>query len=65
MSREPLAIGCAAGFGGDRTDAAGPVVDTLIARGGPAVLIFEVLAERTLALAQLERGRTRAAAMHP
>ena len=55
MSREPLAIGCAAGFGGDRTDAAGPVVDTLIARGGPAVLIFEVLAERTLALAQLER----------
>ena len=25
----PLAIGCAAGFGGDRTDAAGPVVDTL------------------------------------
>ena len=55
MTREPLAIGCAAGFGGDRTDAAGPVVDTLIARGGPAVLIFEVLAERTLALAQLER----------
>ena len=55
MSRGPLAIGCAAGFGGDRTDAAGPVVDTLIARGGPGVLIFEVLAERTLALAQLER----------
>jgi hypothetical protein len=55
MSREPLAIGCAAGFGGDRTDAAGPVVETLIARGGPRVLIFEVLAERTLALAQLER----------
>src|SRR5262245_39106000 len=51
----PLAIGCAAGFGGDRTDAAGPVVDTLMARGGPGVLIFEVLAERTLALAQLER----------
>ena len=50
-----LAIGCAAGFGGDRTDAAGPVVDTLIARGGPGVLVFEVLAERTLALAQLER----------
>jgi hypothetical protein len=55
MAAEPLAIGCAAGFGGDRTDAAGPVVDTLVARGGPGVLIFEVLAERTLALAQLER----------
>jgi hypothetical protein len=55
MTREPLAIGCAAGFGGDRTDAAGPVVDTLIARGRPGVLIFEVLAERTLALAQLDR----------
>ena len=50
-----LAIGCAAGFGGDRTDAAGPVVDTLVSRGGPGVLIFEVLAERTLALAQLDR----------
>jgi hypothetical protein len=55
MTRDALAIGCAAGFGGDRTDAAGPVVDTLVARGGPGVLIFEVLAERTLALAQLDR----------
>ena len=55
MTAGPLAIGCAAGFGGDRTDAAGPVVDTLVARGGPGVLIFEVLAERTLALAQLDR----------
>ncbi|HEY8607666.1 MAG TPA: acyclic terpene utilization AtuA family protein [Noviherbaspirillum sp.] len=48
-------IGCAAGFSGDRTDAAQPVVDTMIARGGPAALIFETLAERTLALAQLAR----------
>ena len=60
-SRFPLLIGCAAGFSGDRTDAAGPVVDTLIARlaAGPAgqraFLIFETLAERTLALAQLRR----------
>jgi len=57
----PLLIGCAAGFSGDRTDAAGPVVDTLIARlgkrpaAGSAFLIFETLAERTLALAQLRR----------
>lgn len=50
-----IAIGCAAGFGGDRSDAAGPVVDTLIARGLPSVLIYEMLAERTLALAQLAR----------
>ncbi|MFO6420081.1 acyclic terpene utilization AtuA family protein [Hylemonella sp. W303a] len=54
--REPLLrIGCAAGFSGDRVDAAGPVVEALIAAGGPAVLIFETLAERTLALAQLSR----------
>lgn len=54
--KEPLLrIGCAAGFSGDRVDAAGPVVEALIAAGGPAVLIFETLAERTLALAQLAR----------
>ena len=39
-------------------DAAAPVVATLIARGGPGVLIFETLAERTLALAQLERRKS-------
>jgi hypothetical protein len=50
-----LRIGCAAGFSGDRTDAAAPVVQALIASGQPAVLIFETLAERTLALAQLAR----------
>jgi hypothetical protein len=41
MTRDALAIGCAAGFGGDRTDAAG--------------LVLEMLAERTLALVQLGR----------
>ena len=51
----PLRIGCAAGFSGDRTDAAGPVVDALVAAGGASYLIFETLAERTLALAQLAR----------
>ena len=50
-----LRVGCAAGFSGDRTDAALPVVQSLVASGGPAVLIFETLAERTLALAQLAR----------
>ncbi|TDF62773.1 acyclic terpene utilization AtuA family protein [Cupriavidus sp. L7L] len=51
----PLLIGSGAGFSGDRTDAALPVVRTLIAAGQPAALIFETLAERTLALAQLAR----------
>jgi len=55
MAAGPLLIGCAAGFSGDRTDVAEPVVRTLIERGGPAFLVFETLAERTLALAQLAR----------
>ena len=52
---QTLAVGCAAGFSGDRTDAAAPVVRTLIARGGPCALIFENLAERTLAQQQLAK----------
>ena len=55
MLAQPLRIGGAAGFSGDRTDAAAPLVRALIEAGGPAVLIFETLAERTLALAQLAR----------
>ena len=55
MKLPHLLIGCAAGFSGDRTDAALPVVRELIRRGQPAVLMFETLAERTLALAQLAR----------
>lgn len=50
-----IAIGCGAGFSGDRLDAALPVVRTLIARGGPSALMFENLAERTLAHQQLTR----------
>ena len=55
MNKDVLRVGCAAGFSGDRTDAARPVVDALIESGGPSVLIFETLAERTLALAQVAR----------
>jgi Acyclic terpene utilisation family protein AtuA len=54
---EILRIGCAAGFSGDRTDAAIGVVDALVAAGGSSFLIFETLAERTLALAQLARRK--------
>ena len=50
-------VGNCAGFSGDRVDAAGPVVDTLIEQGGPCALFFETLGERTVALAQLEKRR--------
>lgn len=50
-----LKIGCAAGFSGDRTDGAAPIVEQFARDGGPSVLIFETLAERTLALAQIAR----------
>jgi hypothetical protein len=62
---ETLAVGCGAGFSGDRTDAAAPVVRTLVERGGPAALIFENLAERTLALQQLSRRRDPALGYEP
>lgn len=38
-------------------DAPGPVVDSLIESGGPCAVFFEVLGERTVALAQLEKRR--------
>ena len=50
-------IGCGAGFSGDRVDAAIPVVETLAKKEGPKYLIFETLAERTLALAQKHRRK--------
>lgn len=62
---ETLHVGAAAGFSGDRTDAARPVVDTLIRRGAPSALIFETLAERTLALAQLARQSDPGAGYEP
>lgn len=45
-------IGSGAGFAGDRLDAGIPVVETLKTRNGPRYLIFEVMGERTLAIAQ-------------
>lgn len=50
-------VACAAGFSGDRLGVAKPLVEELIKKGGSASLIFESLAERTLALAQLERSQ--------
>ncbi|HTU53041.1 MAG TPA: acyclic terpene utilization AtuA family protein [Acetobacteraceae bacterium] len=58
-------VGNGAGFSGDRIDAPIPVVRTLIAKGGPAALFLEVLAERTIALAQLEKRRDPEAGYEP
>lgn len=62
---DSLLVGCAAGGSGDRVDAAAPVVATLVASGKPSVLIFENLAERTLALAQLARRANPAKGYEP
>jgi hypothetical protein len=48
-------IGCGAGFADDRSDGAVPIVAELAGHDGPRFLIFETLAERTLALAQIAR----------
>ncbi|MEM6622534.1 MAG: acyclic terpene utilization AtuA family protein [Pseudomonadota bacterium] len=45
-------IGCGAGFMGDRFDASLPILASMQNRDGPRYLMFEVLAERTLAVAQ-------------
>jgi hypothetical protein len=48
VSARPLRIGCGAGYSGDRIE---PAVE-LVARGDLDVIVFECLAERTIALAQ-------------
>jgi hypothetical protein len=48
---KPVRIGCGAGYSGDRID---PAVE-LAARGDLSYLVFECLAERTIALAQKAR----------
>jgi hypothetical protein len=50
-------IGCGAGFAGDRADASVPIIAELARHEGPRFLVFETLAERTLALCQFERRR--------
>jgi hypothetical protein len=64
MTTVPLRIGCATGFSGDRSDGVMPVVNTLIQTGGQA-LIFETLAERTLALSQLVKDKNPEAGYEP
>lgn len=52
-----VVVGCGAGFSGDRTDAARPLVDALMTYDAPRALMFETLGERTLAAAQLRRNK--------
>ena len=54
---ETVYIGSGAGFAGDRLDAGAAVVETLKRRDGARYLIFEVMGERTLAIAQRIRMR--------
>src|SRR3954454_14018324 len=58
-------IGAGAGFACDRPDAAGPVADTLASLPGARFLIFETLAERTLAQSPLDRRRDAARGYNP
>jgi hypothetical protein len=58
-------IGCGAGFAGDRDDAALPLIAELARFSGPRFLIFETLAERTLALCQLEKRNAPARGYSP
>lgn len=58
-------VGNASGFSGDRVDAAPPVVRALMRSGRPSALFFECLAERTIALAQIEKRRDPEAGYEP
>ena len=53
VSARPLRIGCGAGYSGDRIE---PAVE-LAERGELDYLVFECLAERTIALAQQAKAR--------
>src|SRR4051812_49707126 len=52
VSARPLRIGCGAGYSGDRIE---PAIE-LVERGDLDVLVFECLAERTIAIAQQARA---------
>jgi Acyclic terpene utilisation family protein AtuA len=62
---QPVRIGCGAGFTGDRADASAAVIAELTRFAGPRFLMLETLAERTLALCQIERRRDPARGYSP
>ena len=51
MDSEQVYIASGAGFSGDRFDASLPLVEMMHDIAAPKYLIFEVLAERTIAVA--------------
>jgi len=55
VARESLQVGCGAGFSNDRPEGGVGLTKTFVANGRPAALLYETLAERTLALAQLAK----------
>ena len=57
----PLRIGCGAGYSGDRIE---PAIE-LVERGQLDYLVFECLAERTIALAQQAKARDPQAGFDP
>ena len=57
----PIRIGCGAGYAGDRIE---PAIE-LAERGDLHYLVFECLAERTIALAQQARARDPKAGFDP
>jgi acyclic terpene utilization AtuA family protein len=61
VSARPLRIGCGAGYSGDRIE---PAVE-LVERGDLDVIVFECLAERTIALAQQAKARAADAGFDP
>jgi len=61
VSARPLRIGCGAGYSGDRIE---PAVE-LVERGDLDVIVFECLAERTIALAQQAKARDADAGFDP
>ncbi len=54
-SEDCFLMGCGAGFSGDRIDAPVSVVDCIARSGRAGAVMFETLAERTLALGQVAR----------
>lgn len=65
MTSDTFLIGNGSGFSGDRIDAPIPVVRSLCQRDLPAAMVFEVLGERTVALAQLARQQNPEAGYEP
>lgn len=63
--KESIWVGCGAGFSGDRVDAPLAVVKALKTKAGRRALIFENLAERTLAFAHIAKRHNPEAGYEP